>query len=404
VPAWPAPERNMGVVASIVGLVLLVLIHEAGHFFGARAVGMTPRKFYLGFGPPVLKRTRGLVEYGVGALPLGGYVKIPGMNRPSPGDLRRLLDGEQAMQHASELEAVDAAVEREDWQDARRLVAQLRPQLGDVRGLDEYAWSLEPDAYWRQATWRRLVAIGAGPGVNLVFAIVLFTTLFLVATFHATTFVDSTQQGSPARAAGIRHGDHVVAVAGRRVDGKNVVDAIRGSRGAPIRVTVVRDGRRVVLGPLSARRQQDGIYRIGVVFQERLGPGQSLPAALGSSFGLVWDVTAGTVTGLADTFSGANTHETSSTVGIVRVSSQAWRAGLREFLEILGLISLALGVFNLLPVLPLDGGYITIALIEKVRGRTFPQSVYIRYAVAGLMLIAVVFYFGLRNDLFGGGG
>ena len=393
----------MGVIASIVGIVGLVLIHEAGHFFAARAVGMTPRKFYLGFGPPIFKRTRGLVEYGIGSLPLGGYVKIPGMNRPSPRDLRRLLEGPQAMRHADALDAIDAAVEREDWEDARRRLAQLRPALGEVRGLDEYAWSLEPDAYWRQSTWRRLVAIGAGPGVNLLFAVVLFTSLFLVATYRATTIVDGTEKGTPARAAGIRPGDHVVAIAGQRVDPKNVVDVIRSSRGAPMRVTVVRHGRRVVLGPLSAR-QIDGAYRIGVVFQERLGPGQSLPAALGSSFGLVWDTTSGTVSALADTLSGSNTHQVSSSVGIVRVSSQAWRQGLRQFLGILGFISLALGVMNLLPVLPLDGGHIVIALVEKLRGRTFPQAVYIRYSVAGLMLILVFVYFGLRNDLFGGGG
>ena len=79
---------GMGLIAAIVGLALLVMIHEAGHFFAARAVGMTPRKFYLGFGPPIAKTTRGGVEYGIGSIPLGGYVKIPGMNRPSPGDLR----------------------------------------------------------------------------------------------------------------------------------------------------------------------------------------------------------------------------------------------------------------------------------------------------------------------------
>ena len=64
------------------GMAVLVMIHEAGHFFAARAVGMTPRKFYLGFGPPIVKRTRGGVEYAIGSIPLGGYVKIPGMNRP----------------------------------------------------------------------------------------------------------------------------------------------------------------------------------------------------------------------------------------------------------------------------------------------------------------------------------
>lgn len=393
----------MSVFIAIAGLAVLVLIHEAGHFFGARAVGMTPRKFYLGFGPPIVKRVRGVVEYGIGALPLGGYVKIPGMNRPSPGDLRRLLDSTQATRYGPEIEVIDAAIEREEWETAHGLVERLRPSLGNVRGLDELVWSLEPDAYWRQATWRRLVAIGAGPGVNLLFAIVIFTALSMLGTFKVTTVVDSTAQNTPAQSAGIRAGDRIVAIGGRPVSGDNAATTIRATRGAPVRVTVVREGQRVVIGPLRAR-QIDGVYRIGVVFQERLGPGLSFPSAVGSSFGLVWDATSGTVTALANTLSGRNTHQVSSSVGIVRVSSQAWRQGVRDFLAVLGFISLALGLMNLIPVLPLDGGHIAIALVEKLRGRTFPQTVYIRYSVAGLMLIFVFVYFGLRNDLFGGGG
>src|SRR5437763_13968099 len=98
----------MGVIAAIVGLALLVMIHEAGHFFAARAVGMTPRKFYLGCGPPIAKTVRGHVEYGVGSIPLGGYVKIPGMNRPSPGDFRPLLDPLQVQRYAAEIESLEA--------------------------------------------------------------------------------------------------------------------------------------------------------------------------------------------------------------------------------------------------------------------------------------------------------
>jgi len=78
----------LGLIAAILGLAVLVLIHEAGHFFASRAVGMTPRKFYIGFGPPIFKRTRGKVEYGIGSIPLGGYGKIPGMHRPAARDTR----------------------------------------------------------------------------------------------------------------------------------------------------------------------------------------------------------------------------------------------------------------------------------------------------------------------------
>src|SRR5512134_3968425 len=77
----------MSIALSILGLGFLILIHEAGHFFVARAVGMNPRKFYLGFPPALAKTKRNGIEYGIGAIPLGGYVKIPGMHRPAAGDL-----------------------------------------------------------------------------------------------------------------------------------------------------------------------------------------------------------------------------------------------------------------------------------------------------------------------------
>jgi len=393
----------MGVAAAIVGLTLLVVIHEAGHFFAARAVGMTPRKFYLGFGPPIVKKTRGLVEYGIGSLPLGGYVKIPGMNRPSPGDLGAGLVAEVRLRHHEELQRLDDALAADDETAAKEALASLPESVRESRTARELAWSLEPDAYWRQATWRRLVAIGAGPAVNLVFALVLFTALFLVATIHDTNVVGETLKGEPAVAAGIRAGDRVIAVAGRSVQPKNIPDAIQATAGRPFRITVERDGKQVVLGPLSAR-PIDGRYRIGIAIEQRTGAGESLPAAARDSFSLTWQVTSDTVAGLAHLASGRDTNQVSSSVGIVRVSAQAWRAGLRDFLFVLGLISLALGLLNLLPVLPLDGGHIVMALVEKLRGRTFTQAVYVRYSVVGLSLFAVLMYFGLRNDLFGGGG
>src|SRR5204863_9329320 len=80
-------RNSMSILIAIVGLGFLVMIHEAGHFFTARAVGMKPRRFYVGFPPALLKTTRKGIEYGIGAIPLGGYVKIPGMHRPAPTDL-----------------------------------------------------------------------------------------------------------------------------------------------------------------------------------------------------------------------------------------------------------------------------------------------------------------------------
>src|SRR5436853_4589173 len=109
--------------ASIIALLVLVFLHEGGHFVVARAVGMTPRKFYLGFGPPLVKRVRGGVEYGIAAIPLGGYVKIPGMHRPAPGDLRQSLQPDLQRQVAPQLDALDAALERGGEPAAREAAA-----------------------------------------------------------------------------------------------------------------------------------------------------------------------------------------------------------------------------------------------------------------------------------------
>ena len=392
----------MGVAAAIIGLALLVMIHEAGHFFAARAVGMTPRKFYIGFGPAIAKTTRGGVEYGIGSIPLGGYVKIPGMNRPSPGDLRKLLPPAEAEQHDDELNAIDEAIERSDYDRAHELIVQLRPELGETRAWQELEGSLARDAYWRAATWRRLTAIFAGPAVNLGFAIVLFTALFLVSVTRETNIIGKVSPGTPAAAARVQVGDRVLAVAGRQVAPKDIPAHIRATEGRPFKLVVDRRGRRVVV-PLQAKQVQ-GAYRIGIAIEAREGPGESLPAAARDAVQLTWRITADTMRGIGHLATGRDTSQVSSSVGIVKASAAAWRAGLRTFLFVLGLISLALGLLNLLPVLPLDGGHIVMALVERVRGRTFPQSVYIRYSVVGLTLFAVLMYFGLRNDIFGPGG
>jgi len=282
----------MSIAIAIIGLALLVLIHEAGHFFAARAVGMTPRKFYLGFGPPIARTRRGGVEYGIGSIPLGGYVKIPGMNRPSPGGLSATLTEAEQTEHRAELARLDAAIEVGDDDDARAALEELRPSFGSSAAWQELDGQLAPDAYWRQDTWRRLVAIGAGPAVNLLFAIVLFTCLFMIATTRDTRIVGRVVPHTPAAAAGIQKGDEVVSVAGARVPLKQIPAHIRATAGRPFTLVVDRHGRLV---PITLRaRMNQGAYRIGIAFESRTGAGESPPAALRDALGLTWGVTTPT--------------------------------------------------------------------------------------------------------------
>jgi len=392
----------MGIAAAILGLAVLILVHEAGHFFVARWVGMKPRKFYIGFGPPIVKTTRNGVEYGIAAFPLGGYVKIPGMYRPAAGDLRKTLKPEERQAVEEPLDALDAALERGDEDVARAQLPALEAQLGKNRALQELDGALAPDAYWRQATWRRVAAIAAGPLTNIVFAVVIFTALYMISSGAATRTVDNTLPGRPAATAGLVGGDEIVAIAGHPVSPGEISKTINGTEGKPFVIVVRRDGKRVVVGPLQAKRDAaDGVYRVG--FRLKGGPGDPFPQATWNAVQLVGQVTSDTTRALLGLARGEGTENVSSAVGIVDTTSDAYRQGLEDFLAVIGLVSLALALLNLLPVLPLDGGHIVMAVLERIRGRSFSQLAYLRYSAVGLTLFALLLYFGLRNDIFSGG-
>jgi regulator of sigma E protease len=386
---------------AILGLAVLVLIHEAGHFFVARVVGMTPRKFYLGFGPPLVKRVRNGVEYGIAAFPLGGYVKIPGMHRPAPGDVRNSLQQADQKEFAAELDALDAALERGDEQAADEVAARLQPQLPDNKQLQELAWALAPDAYWRQTAWKKVAVIAAGPLTNVLLALALFVGVYMVSQVQLTSTVDNVKPGRPAAAAGLHADDRIVAVAGHRVTPLQISHRINATHGRPFTIVVRRHGHRVAVGPLRAKLDQ-GAYRVGFEIKGVLGPGESFPAACGDAVRLTWLVTSETVKSIAGLFVGTGTRNISSAVGIVRVTSQAARQSVQDYLWVLGLVSLSLALLNLLPVLPLDGGHIVMSLLERIRGRAFSQLAYMRYSFVGLALFAFLLYLGLRNDLTGG--
>jgi regulator of sigma E protease len=382
---------------AILGLAALILIHAAGHFFVARAVGMTPRKFYLGFGPAIVKTVRNGVEYGIAAFPLGGYVKIPGMHRPAPGDLRKSLPPAEQEELREPLAALDAALERGDDQAALSRLRALEPKLGKNRLYEELEGALALDAYWRQPARKQIAVIAAGPLTNVVVALALFVALFMLGSVKPTRTVDSVLKSHPAAAAGLRPGDRIIAIAGHPVQPDGISKAINGTEGRPFTIVVSRHGQRVTVGPLRARND-GGVYRVGFAIRGAPGPGEAFPSAVWHSLKLVERVTVETARSLWALVSGQNTHNVSSAVGIVRATSQAYKQSFQDFVGVLGLISLALAILNLLPLLPLDGGHIVMSILERLRGRAFSQLAYMRYSAVGLTLFAFLLYFGFRND------
>jgi regulator of sigma E protease len=396
------------IAIAILGLAVLILIHELGHFLVSLGLKMRPRRFYIGFPPAVWKTTRGGIEYGIGAIPLGGFVKIPGMHRPAASDvdvaLGRAVEESPAL--AAPTTRLRSALAAGDHASAREAVAVLRPSLdGHVlseaarksadRGLEDLDDALGPDAYWRAATWKRVAAIAAGPGANILFALVLFTGLFMTSAGQATRTVAEVRPGSPAAVAGLAPGDRVVKIDGVATEPDTISKLVGASEGQPIVVVVLRDGETVTL-PATAPKLSDGAYRLGFVLR---GEGLPLPAAARASVALTAEVTGQIASTLGKLVTGEGREDISSPVGIVQGSSDAAKQGTQSFLFVLGLISLSIALLNLLPLLPLDGGHIVFAIAEGIRGRAVAREIYERVSFVGIGLVLLLFFIGLSNDV-----
>ncbi len=357
----------MSYVLALLGFALLIVVHEAGHFAAAKAVGMRVERFSLFFGPMFLKRRIGETEYGVGVIPIGGYVKITGMS----------------------------------------------PE-------EEFATpEIAARAYVNQPVWKRIVVIAAGPAVNLVLAFLLATTFFVGSREHhvldrqgywsVTTVVGGLTAQSAARGE-LRLGDRIVSVDGVKAGPEAIhqliqrhtcaggvqVDGCRATTPAVLRVS--RDGvlRTVRVFPRWSSRYRSML--VGFDFAYRMAPNTLLWSAGASVTGL-WNVTKATVSTIARIFEPRARRQLHSIVGAVHYAQQDIAASWTKGVEIIALLSLSLGIINLFPFLPLDGGHIFWAIVEKVRGRRVPLIVIERASFVGIALIGLLFVIGLSNDI-----
>jgi len=367
----------MSWVIAVAGFLALIVAHEAGHFLAAKAVGMRVERFSLFFPPRIAGFTRGETEYQIGAIPLGGYVKITGM---SPDEL-----------------------------------VDLPPEVA-------------ARAYYNKAPWKRIVVILAGPGVNLLLALVLFTVVLLSGSLDGATAIGnlSSQQTLNATAtttvAAIeRHsgasgllmtGDRIVAVDGRHVTGNSLSSSLAGLRcagrltngcaaTAPVRVTVVRHGHTLTFTVLphynaSAKRMLMGVELNVHLSAAHLG----LFGAIGTSAAALWDVGTSTLTDYVRAFTSSKVRsQLSSVVGITQDTQQAVARGPGFALVILALVSLVLAVVNLFPFLPLDGGHVLWSVVEKIRGKRVSITAMWRFSSVGIVLLAFLVFNGISNDI-----
>jgi len=391
---------------AIVGLGVLIFVHELGHFTVSLGLGMRPRRFYVGFPPAIWSVKRNGIEYGIGAIPLGGFVKIPGMHRPGGIDVDAAfgLAREEEPQVGVIVDRLRAAIADGNEETALDLLGTIERDLESrplspsarklaARGLEDLRDALGPDAYWRAATWKRVAAIAAGPAANILLAVILFAVLFMTSGKPLPT-VKTVEPGTPAAKIGLRPGDRILGVNSEALDVDGISKAIVSSEGKPIVLTVVRGDRAVMVGPVATERLE-GRYRLGFTFA---GAGLPPTTAIAKSLRLTRDVTRD-IGGSLGQLAHGKSNEVSSPVGIVQGSSNAAKQGAASFLFVLGLISLSIALLNLLPLLPLDGGHIVFAIAEGLRGRTIRREVYERVSMVGIGLVVLLFVIGLSNDL-----
>jgi regulator of sigma E protease len=349
-------------VLAFLGFAALIILHEAGHFAAAKAVGMRVERFSLFFGPMLWKVRRGETEYGIGPIPLGGYVKITGMN---PAE-------------------------------------EIPPEVVHR-------------AYYNQAVWKRVVVILAGPAVNLLIAFVLLVGIFwsqgqpVVRHGQPVATVATGSLEKPA-ATYLRSGDQLVAVDGRRnLSPAQITKQISSHHcaGTPVqgcqaKTPVTLEVRRgSALKTFTIVPFYDGKVkrsRIGFGLDQLFAPVGPITAS-GQSVSEMWYVTKTTVSTLARLFEPQVRKQVHGVIGSFTVTQQRFAFDTTEALFTLALISLSLAVVNLFPFLPLDGGHVFWALAEKVRGRRIPFAVMERVGAIGFVLIIVIFVIGLSNDI-----
>ena len=236
---------RMTFVLAIVGLGFLIFIHELGHFVVSLLLGMRPRRFYVGFPPAIWSVKRNGIEYGLGAIPLGGFVKIPGMHRPAVADvdvafglaceeipslvgsvarLRQAVGDEEVATAAAALTSLGIAV------DGKALSPAAQKAVD--RGLEDIGDALGPDAYWRAATWKRVAAIAAGPVANILLALVLFTGLYMSSGGPSTASVAHVSDGTAAERMGLQSGDQIVSINEQVLDAEGIAEGHRRLRRA----------------------------------------------------------------------------------------------------------------------------------------------------------------------------
>ncbi len=346
------------VIPFIVVLGILIFFHELGHFLTAKYFGVKVLKFSLGFGPKLVGRKIGETDYLISALPLGGYVKMLG-------------EGEE-----------EEAVSEKD----------------------------EERSFASQHPLKRIAIVAAGPIANLLLAVLIFCPLYMASGVTVMTpEIGQVTEGSPAQRAGFQKGDIIVAIGQRPVETWPEVKAIvEKSVGVTLEITVLRSGRPIMLKVVPEQSKVRNLFGeevpsgiIGVVSAGRLKKVELDPlSAIGEGLRKTWEIISLTFLTVVKLIQRIIPIKTlGGPIMIGQMTGQIAQENWSNLLPFMAVISINLGILNLLPVPILDGGHIIFLLIELITGKTLSVKKRELAQKAGLILLVLLMAVVMYNDL-----
>ncbi len=337
-------------------LGILIFVHELGHFLVAKVLGVKVLRFSLGFGSKVIGKTFGETEYRISALPLGGYVKMLG---EEPGE---------------------------------------EPQESEKHR-----------AYKQQPVWKRFLIVSAGPLFNICFAGFVFFFIFLNGVPYMLPEVGEVKAGSPAAMKGLLKGDNIIEINGTPIDGWNdMTSIIHNSPGKEIRIKIKRSSttfdiditpERQVMKDIFGESKEIGL--IGIAPSGRTSVREEdFSGALSSALKSTWDWCVLIVVAIVKLIQRVIPAETiGGPILIFQVAGQQAEQGALNFFMFMAIISINLGILNLLPIPILDGGHLLFLSIEAVRGKPLSEKIIISAQKIGLVLILTLMAFAFYNDI-----
>ncbi|MBN1823625.1 MAG: site-2 protease family protein [Endomicrobiales bacterium] len=334
------------IVVTVFGVGLLIFIHELGHFLMAKKFGMKVEKFAFGFGPEIVGFTKGGTRYQICAIPLGGMVKLPG----------------------------------ED--------------VNDATG--------SPDDFISQPWHRRLAIAVFGPFMNYVLAVILFTVVIYfwgLTRPSSLSVIGEVIEGYPAHAAGIRAGDTITSVNGVRVKAwEEMAVIIHKHPEKKIGIGLVRDEQAMTIDIVPRKDPVTGYGLVGITPKTEIEH-LSLAGSVYLSCKMAVFQSVFTLKYLGEKLVRWEKPDVAGPIGVVQILARAARTGVPQLLYILAVISVALGLFNLLPIPLVDGGHILLALIEGVIRRPINKKVVHVSNLVGFTIIISIFVLATYNDL-----